>query len=238
MIKLFGFGESFGVADSSPFVLKVNVYLKMSGIDFKSSSGFSAFKNAPKGKLPYIDDDGEIIADSFFILRHLQKKYGSSLDGDLTDEQKAMSKLIIKSLEENFYWCIVYSRWLRSDTWPTIKNAFFGTMPFPLNYIIPIVARRGVKSAFIKHGMGKHSDTEIMEIAEDTLGSLSVMLSDKTYFFGDDPSTLDAVVYAFLAQVTLADIDNPLNRLARKFDNLLSYCERINAKYYGNENNS
>lgn len=232
MIKLYGFGESFGVADPSPFVLKVNIYMKMAGIEFDDFSGFSAFKSAPKGKLPYIEDNGEVIADSFFILRHLKDKYGNSLDDNLTNEQKAISNLVIKSLDENFYWCIVYSRWLRDDTWPVVKNAFFGNMSFPLNRIAPIFARRGIESAFVKHGMGKHSDAEIMEIAKETLESLSTMLSDKTYFFGNSPSTLDAVVYAFLAQVTIANLDNPLNQLARKFDNLVSYCERINTKYY------
>jgi len=232
LIKLFNFGENLGVADPSPFVLKIDAYMRMAGIDFESSADFNNLIKAPKGKLPYIDDEGVIIADSFFIIMHLKKKYGVLLDKHLTDEQKAVSNLIIKSLDENFYWCLVYSRWINDDTWPIIRRTFFGGMPFPLKYIVPPVARKGVKSAFIKHGMGKHDDSEILEIAEDTLRNLSVMLSDKTYFFGDSPSTLDAAAYAFLAQVTLAELDNSLNELARKFENLVSYCERITAEYY------
>jgi len=209
LIKLFSFGENLGVADISPFVLKIDAYMRMAGIDFESSPDFNNLMKAPKGKLPYIDDEGVIVSDSFFIIRHLKKKYGVSLDKHLTDEQKAISKLIIKSLDENFYWCLIYSRWINNDTWPTIRSTLFGDMPFPLKYVVPSVARKGVKSAFIKRGMGKHSDSEILEIAEDTLQNLSVMLSDKTYFFGDSPSTLDAATYAFLAQVTLAELDTP-----------------------------
>lgn len=238
MVKLYSFGENFGVTDPSPFVLKINTYMKMSEINFESISDFSNFKNAPKGKLPYIEDDGNIVADSFFILKYLKEKYNNSLDSNLTDEQKAISNLIIKSLDENFYWCIVYSRWLCSDTWPTVKNNFFGSMPFPLKYIVPIVAQNSVQTAFIKHGMGKHNNEEIMNIAEDTLKNLSVMLSDKMYFFGDKPSTLDAVAYAFLAQVTISSLNNPLNELSRRFDNLVSYCERINKKYHSLDSNS
>jgi hypothetical protein len=32
----------------------------------------SGFLRAPKGKLPYIDDDGEIVADSTFIRWHVE----------------------------------------------------------------------------------------------------------------------------------------------------------------------
>ncbi|BFM08680.1 glutathione S-transferase C-terminal domain-containing protein [Halioxenophilus aromaticivorans] len=232
MIKLYGFGQAFGVADPSPFALKINAYMTMAGIEFEPRSGFAAFKNAPKGKLPYIEDEGVIIADSFFILQHLQAKYGTLLEQHITQEQKALTNLIIKSLDENFYWCIVYSRWIREDTWPTIKNTFFSGMPFPLKHLLPFLARKGIKSAFVKHGMGRHSDEEIMSIANDTLHSLSTLLADKPYFFGDQPSTIDTAVYAFLAQVTITDLDNPLNRMAREHTNLVAFCERIRSRYY------
>ncbi|MEM7533938.1 MAG: glutathione S-transferase family protein [Chloroflexota bacterium] len=232
MIKLYSFGENLGVADSSPFVLKIDAYMRMAGIEFESLSGFNNLQNAPKGKLPYIDDNGVIISDSFFILAHIKKKYGDILDAHLSDEQKAISNLIIKSLDENFYWCIMYSRWLEDDAWQIMKSTFFGSMPFPLRYIVPFIARRGMKSALIKQGMGKHNDKEMMEISENTLGSLSVFLSDKTYFFGDNPSTLDAVAYAFLSQVTMSNLNTPLNQASRKFDNLVKYCQMINEKYY------
>ena len=232
MIKLYGFGQNFGLSDVSPFVLKVDAYMRMSGIDFDLSSDFNDFKKAPKGKLPYIKDGDQVIADSFFIFNHLKEKYQAPLESEVTEEQKAISNLIIKSLDENFYWCIVYSRWMRDDTWPSIKEAFFGAMPVPLKFIVPVVARRGVKSALGKHGIGKHNDKEIMEIAENTLESLSTMLSDKNYFFGDSPSTLDAVVYAFVAQVTTIELNNPLIARARKYTNLVDFCNRIHKKYY------
>lgn len=232
MIRLFGFGENFGLADPSPFVLKVDAYLRMSGINFDTSSDFSDFKKAPKGKLPYIKDGDCVVADSFFILEYLKEKYPAPLEEGITEAQKAISQLITKSLDENFYWCIVYSRWVREDTWPTIRDAFFGSLPFPLKHMIPFVARKGVKSALAKHGIGKHSDEEIMRIAENTLANLSVLLADKPYFFGESPSTLDAVVYGFVAQVTLVDLENPLIKRARKHQNLVAFCHRIQATYY------
>ena len=231
MITLYGFGEAFGVADASPFVLKADVYMRMAGIAFEYKTDFSNLQKAPKGKLPFIKDGDEIIADSFFILKHLQQKYDVHLDDHLTPEQRATAQLMVQALDGDFYWSVVYSRWVRDEGWAVIKPAFFDSMPFPLKYIVPIVARRGVKAGCFKQGISRHSDTEVTEIANATLASLSTLLGDKTYFFGDKPSTLDAVAFAFLAEVILVTIDSPVNTAAKGYDNLVYYCEVMNKQY-------
>ena len=125
MITLFSFGPQFGLIDPSPFVLKVDAYLRMTNIPFTSSPSFGNLQRSPKGKLPYIEDNGQLIADSFFILQYLKNQYNISLDEHLSTEQKALAHLVTKSIDENLYWCIVHSRWVRDDTWPTVKQAFF-----------------------------------------------------------------------------------------------------------------
>lgn len=232
MLTLFSFGPNFGVIDPSPFVLKIDLYLRMAKIPFEVVTGVNNLQKSPKGKLPFIRDEECIIADSFFIQDYLQNQKGATLDHHLSAEQQAIAHLIIKSLDENFYWTIVYSRWVRDDTWPLIKHAFFSNMPWPLKYIVPTIARKGTKDALFKHGLGKHNDVEIMQIADATLVSLSNLLADKPYIFGDKPCSLDAAIFANLAQLIIVDIDNPLCRLARSYDNLVAYCRRINQKYY------
>jgi hypothetical protein len=56
MIKLYSFGPSFGVADPSPYVLKVDVYMRMANIEFTSVPDVKNLQKAPKGKLPFITD--------------------------------------------------------------------------------------------------------------------------------------------------------------------------------------
>jgi hypothetical protein len=48
----------------------------------------------------------------------------------------------------------------------------------------------------------------------------------------DNPTSLDATAYAFLAQMIYAGYDSPLNSDARSFANLRNYCERMRTKYY------
>ncbi len=232
MIKLYGFGPHLGMPDPSPHVLKVDLFMRMAGIEFEARSGVNNLRKAPKGKLPFIEDDGQVIADSFFIFRHLRARYGADIDAHLSPEQRSFAELTIKSLDENFYWCIVISRWLDDRSWPTIKQSFFSELPLPLKWIIPAIARRGVRSSARGHGIGLHSEDELREIAAHTLDNLSQLLGDKAFFFGDQPSTLDAVAYAMLAQLIVSDLDMPISQQARSYDNLVGFCERIRGRYY------
>src|SRR5215471_11575809 len=84
MITLYTFGPAFGLPDPSPFVTKAEVLLKMAGLAYQTD--LTGFRRAPKGKLPYIDDDGERIADSTFIRWHLEKKYGVDFERGLSVE--------------------------------------------------------------------------------------------------------------------------------------------------------
>lgn len=232
MIRLFSFGPRFGVQDLSPFVLKVDAYLRMADIPFEAKmGGFGNLKKSPKGKLPYIQDGDQQVSDSFFIFQHLQQNH-FDMDRHLTDEQRAIANLTIRALDESLYWCLVYTRWIREDSWNIVKSALFKKMPFPLRYIAPFVARRRIQISLAKQGMGRHSDKEILAIGRDILQDLSVLLGDKPYFFGDKPSSLDAAAYGFLAQVILSELDSAMKPIACEFTNLVNFCQRIQDEFY------
>ncbi len=232
MIKLYSFGSNFGVADASPFVLKVDAYMRMAGIQFKNIASLENLRKAPKGKLPFIDDNGEIIADSQAIIAHFKQKPEQDLDKDLTDEQRATGYLVTKSLDENLYFVLLYYRWFIDENWIITKDAFFGELPFPLKYFLPGLIRKQVVKALKGQGISRHTNEEIQQILRSSLQSLSDLLGSRNYFFGDKPSSLDATAFAFLAQFILVDLDDQYNQIAREYKALVSYCDRINAEFY------
>lgn len=232
MITLYGFGEAFGLKDASPFVIKADLLMRMAGLEFTADCSADNLQKAPKGKLPFLKENGETIADSYFILKHLQRNHNLDIDDDLNAQEKAEVQFLTRYFEEHFYWCLVYSRWVREDTWKTVKSTFFDPMPFPLNKIVPIIARRDVKASIKKQGMGRHSDAEIYEIFTDALESLSTRLGDKPYFIHDKPCSLDVVAYANLSQFVLVEINNPFNAKAKEYKNLVDFCQRIHQDYY------
>lgn len=236
MITLYGFGTRFGLPDISPFVLKVDVFLRMNNLEFQRKNGLPYLRNSPKGKLPVIDDGGKTVADSSFIIEHLIKSHNLTIDDWLTKEQKATAYLINKSIDENFYWCLIYSRWICEDSWPRVKKELFARLPFPVRLVIPHIVRKGLKDTLFKHGIGRHSDAEIHEIARKSLQSFADILGDKPYIFGDKPCSLDATLYGFLAQAILIDMDTSMTKVARAFPTLVDYCERMRATFYADFN--
>ena len=85
---------------------------------------------APKGKLPFIDDNGTKIADSRFIIEYLKETYGDTLDQHLNASQRAISVAMQRMIEDDLYWAKMYARWGKSDAnWRENKRAIFGMIP-------------------------------------------------------------------------------------------------------------
>src|SRR5947209_16311854 len=99
MITLYTFGPAFGLPDPSPFVTKAEMLLKLAGLPYRTDT--SGFGKAPKGKLPYIEDDGERVADSTFIRFHIEKKYGFDFDAGLDAQQRATAWAFEKMAEDH-----------------------------------------------------------------------------------------------------------------------------------------
>src|SRR5262245_63377238 len=72
VIKLHKFGPAFGLPDASPFVVKVETYLRMSGQKYEVVTG--DVRKAPRGQLPFVEIDGTRIPDSTAIIEFLDRK--------------------------------------------------------------------------------------------------------------------------------------------------------------------
>src|SRR5258708_13299165 len=83
MLTLYSYPELFGVADNNGYGLKVFAFLKLAGVPFRHEHIFDA-SAAPRGQLPYIDDDGETVGDSDTIIGHVPPKYRLTIGAGLT----------------------------------------------------------------------------------------------------------------------------------------------------------
>src|SRR5215510_15781373 len=152
MITLYTFGPRFTLPDPSPFVTKAEVLLKMAGVPYRTDT--NGFNKAPKGKLPYIDDDGERIADSTFIRWHLERKYGIDLDRGLSAEQRAIGWAFEKMAEDQLYWTLVHARWVDDANFARGPKRFFRKVPAPARPVVVALIRRNVRGRLDAHGMG------------------------------------------------------------------------------------
>ncbi len=231
MIKLYQFPPAFGLPNMSPFCMKIETYLRMAALPYECPRGTHMGKS-PKGKLPFIEDNGNVVADSTFIVDYLKAAYGDRLDAQLTVRQRSLGVLIQRVFEESLYWPVVYSRWIEDTGFAVTDHTAFGYLKFPLRQIVPRVARRSLRAELRGQGTGRHSRDDIYAIGCRDISALADMLGDQPFFLGDAPCSVDAIGYAFLANLLWAPIESPLLTHARTRPNLETYCQRMKARYY------
>ena len=226
MITLYTFGPMFGLPDASPFVTKALVMMKMSGLPFKIEAGSKALNKAPKGKLPFINDDGAIIADSTLIRFHLEEKHKVDLDKGLTPEQRGVGWAFEKMSEEHLYWAIVDSRWMVKENFEKGPKNFFNAAPALIRPLIIAKVYRDTKRTMWGHGMGRHSRTDIVKLAACDFDSIAAQLGTKKFLFGDEPHAADASVFAFVNSALCPHFESDLRVAANKHANLAAYAKR------------
>ncbi len=229
-ITLYCFRPVAGLPDASPFVTKTMTLLKMAGLDYVEDRG--GFSKAPKGKQPYINDDGETVADSTFIRLHIEKKYGKDFDAHLTDEQKAIGWCVEKMCEEHLYWIIAHTRWMDDANFERGPARFFDRVPAIVRPLVKKFIRRKIAKSLWAQGMGRHSAAEIDALGVRDMEALSTLIGDKPYLFGDKPCGADATVFAFAASALSPMAESAIRDAALAKPNLVAYRDRMMRAYF------
>ena len=147
--------------------------LKFAGLPFEENR--HGYTRAPKGKLPYIDDDGTIVPDSTFIRFHIERKYGFDFDAGLEPEQKAGAWAIEKMCDEHLYWSVVATRWCDDENFAKGPAQFFKAAPALVRPVVQALVRRRVKKRLDSQGFGRHTPAEQDTLAIADVDALSVL---------------------------------------------------------------
>jgi glutathione S-transferase len=230
MITLYHFGPRFGLPDPSPFCVKAEVLLKMSGLPYTAQT-FDVRK-APKGKLPFIDANGAKIADSTFIRWHLEKSSGIDFDSALSPAERATAWAFEKLCEDNLYWAIVNARWLNDDNFYAGPHSFFDDVPKPLRPLITSMVRRTVRRDLRGQGLGRHSNSEIERIASHGVDQIANFIGDKPFLMGAQPCGADAMVFGTLASILCPVFRSPTRTAAENRANLIAYRDRCLKRWF------
>lgn len=224
MITLHGSTAKFGLPSASPFVSKAEILLKMAGLPYTHIDG--NFSKAPKGKIPYIDEDGKLLGDSTFIRRHLETNHGADFDKGLSAPDKAAAWAFEKMCEEHLYWAIVHERWMIKGNFDKGPRTFFDSTPAQIRPIIVGMINRQVKSNLKGQGFGRHTREEIIDLANRDIDAIAAFLGDKPFLMGPDPCGADASVWSSVAGVLCPYFDTPVRTHAETHANLIAYRDR------------
>jgi len=230
MITLYGFGAGFGLPEISPFVTKSEVQLKMAGLAYRKQRAMPPA--SPKGQLPYIEDDGQNIADSTFIRAHIEGKYGFDFDAGLSQKDRAQAWAFERMIEHHVYWAMVGARWVDSDNFAKGPAHFFDGAPEDRREKLREDAQFRVAENYLLSGLGRHAPDDDIELALRSIFALSVQLGDKPYLMGDRPCGMDATAFGALSGILTPFFESKLRAKAEQYDNLAAYVDRMMGQYF------
>lgn len=230
IVYLVQFPVSPVIRTISPFALKLETYLRFKKVPYEPvySNIFSK-----KGQIPYIELNGEQVADSNLVIKELEKREIAKPDGHMTDSQKAVCHLATVAIENQtclagFLWRYGYHM---EEFFEKLCKPYFGNMKGMgfFRYIQPY----GMIFKSSLHGLGRHSLDEIAEFSFQDLQALSMILGEKPFFNGDEPTTMDCTVFGHLVQFVYMPLDIPQKKyIQENCPNLADFVDRMREKLW------
>jgi glutathione S-transferase len=227
MITLYSYPTLFGVADNNGYGLKVFAFLRLAGLQFTHEHIFDA-SAAPRGQLPYLVDDGETIGDSETIVAHLISKYRLSIDDVLGARERALSLLVTRMLDD-LYWVMSYSRWKDERYWPAFRDALMREHP-TLTLDGLQKAREFNFQRYHFQGIGRYAPEAAYARGLADLKALAELVPASGYVHGQRPTSVDAGIYGFIANIYFYAIDTPLKEFVLAQQNLVRHCTAIHER--------
>jgi glutathione S-transferase len=226
MLTLYSYPELFGVADNNGYGLKVFAFLRLCHVPFHHEHILDA-SAAPRGQLPYIIDGGETVGDSDTIIAYLTRKYHLTIDDGLTAAQRDLNHLITRMLDD-LYWVMSYSRWKDERYWPTFRDALLNQHQ-SLRESDLLKAREFNLQRYYFQGIGRNEPDAAFARGVADLQVLANLIPAEGYVHGPKPTSIDAGIYGFIANIYFYDIDTPLKRSVSAHQNVVRHCKASHA---------
>lgn len=231
-IIVYSFGNAWGfpAPTPSPFGLKLVTWLRMHDVPYELRVENNPGKG-PKGKCPWAVVNGEAMGDSELVIQRLKQERGIAGDATLTAEQRAIAGATRLMLEEHYHQVFEHQLFIHEGGWKRGKE-FWDQLPPVLNKIIGRVARSALRKQLIARGVGRHDQVQIAQMGIVDLEIIEALLGDKPFFFGDEPTEIDATVFAFLAVTHWTPAESPVWDHYHSRPRLEAYSERMLARYF------
>jgi glutathione S-transferase len=230
MLTLFSYPDLYGVADNNPYGLKVFAFLKLCQLAFRHEHIFDA-KAAPRGQLPFLVDGTETIGDSDAIISHLITRYALPIDDGLTTSQRS-TDLLVRRMLDDLYWVMSYSRWKDPRFWPLFRDAILRTHPGVTSDALETARDYNFKR-YHYQGIGRYEPDAVYARGLADLKVLADLIPGSGLLFGAKPSSIDAGIYGFVANIHFYEIETPLKSFVASQPNIVAHCRSVHAALQG-----
>jgi glutathione S-transferase len=230
LITLYGTGPMWGLPHASPFAIKAEVLLKLSGLPYEQAR--ADMRKAPRGKMPWIVDGGEVISDSRLIKVHLEVRHGVDFSGDYSPRALGHGLAIERMLEDHLYFFMIESRWLEADNFDAGPSQFFYGIPTLVRPLIIRMALKKTRSMVNLQGTGRLTPEEKLSLVRRAIDGLEAAISGQNYMLGGRVCGVDATAFGFLASLAAPLFRSGYGEYLRSKPELGGYLTRMQAEFF------
>ena len=231
-IIVYTFGPAWGipVPTPSPFGLKLITWLHMHDVPHEVRVENNPGKG-PKKKCPWAEMDGQLIGDSEAVMEAVRARRGIAIDEGLTPAQRGVATTTRLMLEEHYHQVWEHELFIQEGGWKR-GYEFWDQLPPGLRAVIRTLARSALRKQLYARGVGRHEHAHIVVMGKRVLDAVDELIGEGPFFFGEEPSDIDATVFGFMSLTHWTPVESPLWDHFRARPRLGAYCERMLARYF------
>jgi len=241
IVYLYQFPRCPKLPNISPKCLKVETWLKLHGIKYENVN-HNAKLRSKRGLLPFVELNGEEIADSEIIIKSLAKTYNKDLDASLNQEQKNIQHAMLTMVDNHLHGAFMMWATRNADN---LLNGYKLNLQQLMGMKIPAGILNFIfKHSYCRKGMAKakasgfkgYTPEEVEEEGKKDLLVLKEMLGEQQFFFGDEPHSLDLVAFCHVAQIlnVESEVACPLrDYMNEECKNLVGLYNRMKDRAWG-----
>ena len=127
---------------------------------------------------------------------------------------------------DDLYWVMSYSRWKDEQYWPAFREALIRQHP--------TLTEEGLHKAqeyngqrYYYQGIGRFAPADVYARGLADLRVLVNLLAGSEYVHGPRPTSVDAGIYGFIANIYFYSIETPLKQFVASQADLVRHCSAI-----------
>jgi len=232
VVYLYQFPRSPHMPNMSPFCLKLETYLRANNIKYEVRQTW--MQRSSKGQLPFVELNGEQLADSQLIIKALSRKFKKEEEEKLTQTQMGISRAVDRLVESSFIQAIVAFKYL--DHLPELisgENTGLRWIPKMVTDVAAMFMKPTLTAKLYSQGFGRLTREEQIEQARLDLQAIADLMGKNKFMLGDEPHIVDFTLFGHFATFYYLPFNMLLKRMMREeFMGLVTYMDRMKERFW------
>ena len=223
MYKLYQF-------EISPFCDKIRRALRYKKVPFETVD--VAVTTAPlvvrrlhgAGKLPCLEMDGRLVADSTDIAEALEEAHPEPRLFPVDPRERALAHVLEDWADESLYFYEIRMGWGDREVRRSLLPRLLARDPAPLAALARLVVPFALRRTASSQGIGRKTDEAVTRDVQRHVASLDAMLEGRSFLIGDALTIADVAVFAQLVCVARAA---PAAHMIEAARNVSAWLDRV-----------